>query len=172
MTIKSLQTIALFSFLASGLLSCNSRETREVINPLTNKPMEKYEVRETDDGSFLKDGYYKKWHMNGQIEIDCNYKLNKRDGVYKKYFENGQIEFDTNYKNDSTDGHNIKYYKNGKKNWEGEFSSGKEVGVWNNWYENGQQKAILNYNQGGKLNGEQKYWYSNGQVSLIASYNH
>ena len=167
MTIKSLKTIAISILVTIGLSNCKNREVREVNNPLTGKPLEKFEVTETDDGSFLKDGFYKRWHMNGQIEIDCNYKLNKKDGSYKSYFENGQIEFNKSYKEDSTDGHFIRYYKTGQKMWEGEFSSGKETGDWNNWHENGQLKTLQKYNDKGQEDGEQKSWYSNGQVSLV-----
>jgi antitoxin component YwqK of YwqJK toxin-antitoxin module len=164
MKIKPLKTIALFFLLAIGLTNCKNREVRETNNPLTNTPLEKYEVTETDNGSFLKDGYYKRWHMNGQIQLECNYKLNKLDGSYKEYFDNGQIEFDKNYKEDTADGHLIRYYKNGQKVWEGDYSSGKEIGDWNNWHENGQLKKLQKYNDKGQEDGEQKYWYSNGQL--------
>ncbi len=167
MTIKFLKAIALSILVAIGLSNCKNREIREVNNPLTGKSLEKYEVTETDDGSFLKDGFYKRWHLNGQIEFDCNYKLNKMHGSYKKYFDNGQVEYNKSYKEDLTDGHFIRYFKNGQKMWEGEYSSGKETGDWNQWHENGQLKQLQKYNDKGQEDGEQNSWYSNGQVFLV-----
>ncbi len=165
--IKKTHIIILSIVLTLGLLSCNTREVREVNNPITGKPLEKYEVKETDDGSFLKDGFYKKWHMNGQIEVDCNYELNKREGPYKTYYENGQINVDATFKQDSTDGHYIKYYKTGIKMWEGNYALGKTIGKWGAWHENQQQMSLQEFNEKGRLDGQQKYWFSNGQVSLV-----
>lgn len=169
MKFKTLKHLGLLFSIAITLSSCQNRVVREINDPITNKPLEKYEVVETSDGSFLKDGYCKKWFSNGQIGIDCNYKLNKKDGSYKTYFTNGQIEINTNYNEDSIDGDYLRYNQNGQKIWEGKYSKGKEVGEWKNWHDNGQLKGSKNYVDG-KLEGEQKYWYSNGQVSLVTNY--
>jgi len=71
-------TLIKLTFLISllAMFSCK-KEVRETKYPLSEQLYDKYEVSETSNGSFLKDGYYKQWHLNGQISIDCNYDENK-----------------------------------------------------------------------------------------------
>ena len=60
------------------LSACSGRQEKEVSDPFSGKLYEKYEYIVTDDGSFKKDGFYKKWYSNGQIAIDGYYEENKK----------------------------------------------------------------------------------------------
>ncbi len=137
----------------------------EVNEPLTKKPFEKYEVKEMENGSMLKDGYYKRWHRNGQLEIDCYYLSNKKNGPYKIYYENSVLGQDANYKDDLLDGHSITYNESGQKSWEGNFSSGKQIGEWTNWFDTGEKRAVFKYSDG-LLDGHQTEWYRNGNIAI------
>ncbi len=46
-----------------------------------------------------REGEYKSYHENGQLEIICNYKNDKKEGGYKEYYENCKLREIHNYIN-------------------------------------------------------------------------
>ncbi len=87
-----------------------------------------------------KEGEYKKWHPNGQLNAQGYYKEGKEEGEFKEWYYTGQLS-------------SQKYYKKGK--FEGEYKS------W--WWTNG-QSCVQCYYKEGVIEGEYKSWYSNGQL--------
>ena len=60
-----------------------------------------------------KEGEYKSYYDNGQLEMICNYVNNKTEGEYKEYYRSGQLFIICNYLNDKWDGEYKSYYENG-----------------------------------------------------------
>lgn len=143
------------------ITACNRHQLREKKSD-NGQLQEQYQVIETKDGSFIKDGYYKTWYSNGQIENQGNYADGKRAGNWKNWYSNGQLHEDINFKEDSLDGEFKKWHENGKKLIEGKYEFGNLVGKWQSWHDNGQLNADENY-VNDKLEGKQSYWYANGQ---------
>ena len=149
------------------LVSCSKREVRET--KLLGVLVEQYEVTTTSDGSFVKDGFYKTWYENGQININAEYENNKRNGNYKVWYKSGQLQQDLNYSNDSLDGKQIKYHKNGNILWEGQANNGSFEGLVTEYYENGQKKSEKIFKDD-KIDGPFKYWNSDGSISIDGNY--
>jgi antitoxin component YwqK of YwqJK toxin-antitoxin module len=130
----------LFILISTVLLftSCNRHEIRETKLP-NGQLIEQYQVKEIKDGSFAKDGFYKKWHNNGQIVELGEYSINKKTKAKKNWYANGQIKLEGTYKEDSLDGDFKQWYENGKGTLTtGKFDIGKSIGKWQTWYENDQ----------------------------------
>jgi antitoxin component YwqK of YwqJK toxin-antitoxin module len=113
------------------LSSCTSKQVREEKYD-DGTPSEKFQVIEKKDGSFIKDGYYKKWHTNGQISVA---------GIYKNNLETGTWTY---------------YFSTGNKEEFGDFTNGKKQGEWRSYSENGQILSKENY-LNGELDGLQTY---------------
>ena len=44
-----------------------------------------------------KEGLYKTYHKNGQLESEGNYVDGRMDGLWKFYHENGQLKLEGNF---------------------------------------------------------------------------
>jgi len=140
--------IVLFAVLT--LTSCNKRKVRVV--EIEGIRFEEFQEIETEDGSFLKDGYYKEWHDNGQIHKSGHYVKNKEDGHWITYFRDGKIRSEGEYKNGNKEGHWVTYTEKGELESDGDYVNGKMDGNW---------KILL-------LNGEIKeHQYKNGNLAVI-----
>lgn len=150
------------------ITACKKHEIRETKLP-DGQLIEQFQVIENKDGSFIKDGYYKTWFENGQIESQGDYSNNKKTGIWKTWFDNGQIEMECSYKEDSLDGDFKKWFENNKVKATGKMNFGKCDGKWQTWYDNGQLESDENY-LNGKSEGKFTYWYQNGQKRLEGEY--
>jgi antitoxin component YwqK of YwqJK toxin-antitoxin module len=92
-----------------------------------------------EDESGKKQGEYKTWYSNGQLDIHCYYVDGILHGEYKWWYENGQPWVHC-------------FYVDGKRH--GEFKA---------WHSNGQQWEHCYYVDG-KKQGEYKAWYPSGQI--------
>lgn len=133
--------------LTVGLLS-GCKEVKETKYDDSDQLKERYEVTETEDGSFLKDGFYKSWYRNGQVRVDCGYKMNEYHGEYKSYYEDGALEA------------------------AGFYSEGNTQGEWRNWHSNGQEGSIMQYDSAGKRHGEHIHYHDNGKLREKRTYIH
>lgn len=122
-----------------SLAACNKHEMREQKYP-TGQMEEQFSVVETDNGSFIKDGEYKKWYVNGQMKIECSYVKDSLDGGYKEWYQNGQ------------------------KKTEGAKNIGKDIGAWTTWYEDGKKSSEINYTSDGVKDGTWNYWNREGKL--------
>ena len=85
----------------------------------------------------VRNGIYRSWHENGQLEEQFSYVDNKRHGDYKLYYENGQLE---------------RHYQ---------FVDGWRHGDCKDWFENGQLWREFHYNKG-VPQGVYKVYYQDG----------
>jgi antitoxin component YwqK of YwqJK toxin-antitoxin module len=60
-----------------------------------------------------REGVYKEYHDNGQLNIICNC-VNGKKGQYKQYFENGQLYMICNYVDDEYCGEFKEYSEDGQ----------------------------------------------------------
>ena len=127
--------------------------------------------------------YATRWHKNGQIESQGNYKQRSRDwepfriGFWYEWYEDGskKLEGETSwYENGKKsseidhDGLFIKWYENGQKKSE---KTDSHDGIYNlslisiEWYENGQKKFEENFKTGKLIE-----WYENGHKKIEGEY--
>ncbi len=155
--------------LSFSIFSCANHEKRET-KYSDGKPKEVFEVLETKDGSFIKDGDYKTWYPGGQPESAGQYKEGRQMGNWKYWFSNGQMRIECSKVRDTLDGTYAEWYSNGQKLKEGVLKMGKNIGVWTSWYENGKQGLKSNYDQDGTRDGLQTDWYNSGKMALEETY--
>lgn len=175
------------------LTACSGRKEKEINDPISGKLYEKYEYIETDEGSFKKDGFYKKWFSSGQIALDGNYEENRKTDEWKVYYKDGGVKEIAHYVNDTLHGQRQLFHSNGEKSFEAEYVMGKKQGAVKEWHENGQvkedftcldglfdgkyisyfsdgQKFIESEYSKGQLNGAYHRWNLNGKDEEIAFY--
>lgn len=93
-----------------------------------------------------KNGSFKTYYLNGQIE-KLGYIINNRnEGEWKYYFPNGQIESFGSFRKDLPEGKWEFYYENGIKKCEGDYKQGKRKGEWIYYDEKGKiiNRLLLN----------------------------
>jgi antitoxin component YwqK of YwqJK toxin-antitoxin module len=144
------------------LTSCSSKSIREEKYENGN-PKEKYQVVEKKDGSFIKDGYYKTWHENGQIELSGDYNDNKKVGKWKSYYSTGKIEEEGKYENGQKQDIWKTFAENGQILSEFLYKSGEMDGLQKSWYSSGQKKCEQNFTNG-KANGKLLIWDKEGKI--------
>lgn len=132
------------------LTSCNKRKVRVI--EIEGIRIEEFQEIETEDGSFLKDGYYKAWHDNGQIHRSGHYVKNKEDGHWITYFRDGKIHSEGDYQNGNKEGHWVTYTEKGELESDGDYVNGKMDGNWKLRMLSGKTK---------------EYQYKNGILSVI-----
>ncbi|MCS6981743.1 MAG: hypothetical protein NZM65_06035 [Flavobacteriales bacterium] len=77
------------------------------------------------------------------------YKKDLKNGPYRKYYENKQVEIVGTYRNDTLTGKYIVYSPDGKKQIEGYYDEkGLKTGKWFIYDERGIQKEIIEYKNG------------------------
>lgn len=154
---------------AGILTSCDKHEKRETKYP-NGQVQEQFSVLETENGSFIKDGEYKKWHFDGQPESSGTYDKGKQTGNWKYWYNNGQLKKDCNMSMDSLDGSFISWFPSGQKEMEGKYNMEQPTGPWLGWYENGQMEYKRNYSAQGKEDGLQMEWHESGQKVCEENY--
>ena len=116
------------------------------------------------DGKFKKHGKETKWHNNGQLKSEQNFKDGEMDdGKWTTWYENGQKESDEFIKDGNPNGVQTGWHENGQKKVEVNFKDGKEDGKINQWHENGQLE-LERYFKDGKAVGRINAWHANGQL--------
>lgn len=131
-------TLVASLILAVCLIGCtaNNRKVRKI--EMEGRQYQEFEEIETEEGSFLKDGYFKEWHYNGQIYLIGEYCMNKMCGYWKAFYENGSVYEEGNYVNDMKDGLWKTYYDNGSMYEEGSYANGMKDGLWKEYKKDGQ----------------------------------
>ena len=110
-----------------------------------------------------RDGVWRFWYENGQLEQQGNYVNDKEDGLWRFWYENGQLKRQGNFVNGNAEGLWRFWYENGQLSQQGNTVNGNEEGLWRFWYENGQLKQQGNY-VNDEMEGLWRFWYENGQL--------
>ena len=96
------------------------------------------------DNSGLKQGIWREYHSNGQLEYETFYLNDTIEGNYTSYYDNGQLECKYFISNQKKEGDYILYQENGVL--KGEIS-----------YKNGKRVFFRKYNPKGELHYEELY---------------
>jgi hypothetical protein len=94
------------------------------------------------------DAFYSSFDKQIKEEIQCNYHSNTKEGLYREWYENGQIEFTGKYKNGLRNGFCTSWYKNGQKEAEENWSNGQLHGRTKYWTEKGELQFDLTFDHG------------------------
>ncbi|MDR2868109.1 MAG: hypothetical protein LBV46_01020 [Bacteroidales bacterium] len=70
------------------------------------------------------------YYDNGQKYVEGNYKAGLRDGEWKSYFKDGQIQSEVVYQNGEKEGNYTVYHENGKPYIKGQYKGGNCTGTW------------------------------------------
>ncbi|QHI35873.1 Putative antitoxin YwqK [Kordia antarctica] len=97
----------------------------------------------TDDGKIV--GIEKKYHIDGTLVVEANYKENQLDGVYTTYFANGAV------------------------NDKGQYLEGEPTGMWKTYYDDNTISDEYEYTKG-KLNGSYKRFDTDGKIHYEYTY--
>lgn len=62
----------------------------------------------------IREGPYKEYYKNGQLQYELNYVDNQIHGLFKIYYENGILQKEINYINGKIEGQYKTYFSNGK----------------------------------------------------------
>lgn len=116
-----------------------------------------------------KDGLYRRWHDNGQLEYEGNYKEGGRDGLWRVWYWNGQQLNESNNKDGKKDGLMRVWMINGQLKREHNYKDGKLDGLIRRWHDNG----LLAYEgqfKEGKKDGRCKFYYENGSLKELGEH--
>ena len=117
------------------------------------------------DDSGLKQGHWKKYFDNGDMEYEGYFKNDKPVGEFKRFFPGNKIKAIMNY---MEDGKTVKanlFYQNAKKAAEGTFINTKKEGPWKYFsYYGGHLSSLENFING-KKDGVSYQYYENGKIN-------
>tara|TARA_B100000427_G_scaffold266961_1_gene232541 strand:- start:2849 stop:3454 length:606 start_codon:yes stop_codon:yes gene_type:complete len=72
----------------------------------------------------IENGPYKRYHYNGQLEVEGTFNNGNQDGPWKFYYDNGQLEYEETYKDGIQDGLWKFYDENGQLEYEETYKYG------------------------------------------------
>jgi antitoxin component YwqK of YwqJK toxin-antitoxin module len=152
-------------------------------------------VIDTTTGNKNKDGVWKFWYPNGNLESEVFYINNLEEGVAKFWYMDGDLRAEDCYVNGLMHGYSRQWdkkgnlyiedhYRNGKldglsREWsssgqicsEAEFRNGVLEGLTREWWLNGQLLREVCYS-GGYLKGDVKEWFETGQMKSVGEFLH
>ena len=123
-----------------------------------------------------RNGFYRRWHENGQLCEETNYKEGKKNGKHFRWWENGQLKEEALFFDGKVNGEFFEYFNNGNLRFTGMYVNKKPIGVQKAWWENGniefERHFFEEYNDLYKeldstmsyvFHGLFKRWYENGK---------
>lgn len=133
---------------------------RFFIQVTSNDGKEKY----TTLHNGIKYGPYKKFFVDGTVEIEATYKDGKLTGPYKSYHpHNKGLEKESMFKDGVLNGLTIRKYNNGQTFERCSYINGKIDGLRESWYDNGIRWETQTYKDGFK-NGICYVFHKNGNI--------
>lgn len=114
-----------------------------------------YHVRDYyPNGQIQMEGTYSSFDKKIKENLWCNYKTNTKEGEFKVWYSNGQIESKTNFFNGLRHGLHEYWYSNGNRESIQNYSNGQENGKCTWWNNDGSVQQELIFKNG--LNQNQK----------------
>jgi len=121
----------------------------------SNKSNSLYHVRDYyPNGQIQMEGTYSSFDKSIKENLWCNYKTNTKEGEFKVWYSNGQIESKTNFLNGLRHGLHEYWYSNGNRESIQNYSYGQENGKCTWWNNDGSLQQELIFEKG--LNQNQK----------------
>jgi predicted esterase len=114
-----------------------------------NKKSKLFHVRDYfENGQIQMEASYSSFDKHIKEEYQCNYRSNTKEGFYKEWYDNGQIEFTGNYKNGLRNGPCTSWYRNGNMEAREEWLNGQLHGRVKYWTKEGNLQFNLTFNHG------------------------
>jgi len=108
-----------------------------------------YHVRDyCPNGQIQMEGTYSSFDKRIKENIWCNYKTNTKEGIFKEWYRNGQIESKTNYLNGLRHGLFEYWYSNGERESVQHYSNGQKNGKCTWWNKDGSLQNELTFKHG------------------------
>lgn len=101
-----------------------------------------------ENGQIQMDAFYSSFDKNIKEGSQCNYSSNTKEGLFKNWYENGQLEYSATYKNGLINGLSNFWYKNGIKESEENWLQGQLNGIIKYWTEQGELQFDLSFDHG------------------------
>lgn len=101
-----------------------------------------------ENGQIQMDAFYSSFDKNIKEGSQCNYSSNTKEGLFKNWYENGQLEYSATYKNGLINGLSNFWYKNGIKESEENWLQGQLNGIVKYWTEQGELQFDLSFDHG------------------------
>ena len=96
----------------------------------------------------LLSGVQKNYHVNGQVQLEQQYKNNKQDGYVREYYPNGKLAFVQGMKDGKINGDVKAYYESGNLKGQVRYIDNVQDGISKEYYLNGQIKEEVVYIDG------------------------
>jgi len=101
-----------------------------------------------ENGQVQMEASYSSFDKRIKEEYQCNYRSNTKEGAYKEWYQNGQIEFAGHFKKGLLNGLSTSWYKNGQKEAEQNWLNGQLHGSVKYWTERGDLQFELKFKHG------------------------
>jgi hypothetical protein len=126
-----------------------------------NRNTNLYHVRDYfENGQIQMDAFYSSLDKQIKEEPQCNYLTNTKEGEYKQWYRDGQVEFVGHYIGGVKNGSTSSWYKNGQKESDENWLNGQLNGKVKYWTEQGDLQYDLTFYHGQNQNpAEVKYNY-------------
>ncbi len=99
-------------------------------------------------GQIQMDAAYSALDKTIKEEYQCNYRTNTKQGGYREWYDNGQIEYDAGFRNGLRDGVSRSWYPNGRLEAEENWRNGQLQGHVKYWSEDGTLQYDLEFDHG------------------------
>lgn len=119
------------------------------------------------DGKGLKQGEWKKFHDNGILRYEGNFKNDSPIGEFKYYYDTGNIQ--TKIKHTKRGSYSISFYKSGGPQAIGKFIDQKKDSTWV-YYDLDGYKIASDYYVTGLKNRISYVFYQNGKIAEEVAY--
>ncbi|MFH0894178.1 MAG: hypothetical protein V2A54_07070 [Bacteroidota bacterium] len=132
------------------LLACKQTKVEQVIEekfPSGNKKVECWYKGEGESREKIKEIRYTD---EGKVEMEGEFKNNKKDGKWVVYHPNGIKWSEGYFKEGKADGKRTVYHTNGKVRYEGEYKAGEPSGVWSIFDFDGKMIKVVDYTKRNK----------------------
>lgn len=109
------------------------------------------------------------YFKDGSLHYSTSYKDGYKNGEWRIWFSNGNLQKVGNTLNEKEEGIYREYYKSGKLKYEYHYKQGKKVDIWKSWYENGQQWTSRDF-KNNILDGKVLVWDTDGTLTKEYTY--
>lgn len=158
--------IYLFIFVLIKFISCVEDEHKKIY---IEAPDHSYKEEFFVDKDSMKDGEYKRFFANGQLEISCIYKKGSLEGIKKRYSDKGYLEALETYKNSMMNGSYFVFYPNGKIKLKQIFIDNLLQGISYGYYSDGKLREKVEIKNGFE-NGSFEEYYPSGRLHWKGTY--
>ena len=119
--------------------------------------------KEDPGGEWIAHGPQKKWHMNGQLQVETSFVDGAEEGTRVELDTKGNKQKASAFAKGVKHGTSVEWYPSGAKHKETQYSRGERQGVETEYYPEGQKRAQTTYNADKPVAAGRR-WYENGVV--------